>query len=380
VGDSHLRDGASVEQFLVREVSQLNEDIGMLFCIIPDKGNSAFLYPAIKRWSHTISGIPTQCLQGPKALGKLLTNPQYKAGVLLKMNLKLGGHNVYMAQPLSIMNDKPTMIMGMDVNHPQPGSDAPSYSALCASLDREVATYHTQVWAQKARREIVTDAAEQPLGEKIRISLRKYKEANSVPPKSIIFFRDGVAHNQLDDVETHELSVIKQACALEGGEAYNPFITLVVVQQRTRARFAVERNHSFENVPSGTVIDKDVIDNAEKDFFLVAQKGIKGTCRPCHFHLVYTDDPSCDVLSLQKLTYELCSLYARATKTVSRPAPVYYAHRAAMLAQYYKGNFKEANDAWETGSMASALSTGSSDSAIPPIHLCEQVANKVYFA
>ena len=102
---------------------------------------------------------------------------------------------------------------------------------------------------------------------KIRISLRTFHEAHGVAPKLIIFYCDGVAHNQLDDVETHELFVSKRACALEGGENYLPFITFVVVQQRTRARFAVECKHNFENVPSGTVVDKDVIDNTERDIY-----------------------------------------------------------------------------------------------------------------
>ena len=82
---------------------------------------------------------------------------------------------------------------------------------------------------------------------------------------------------------------------------------------------------------------------------------------------------------LQKLTFELCHLYARATKIVSRPAPVYYAHRAAFLAQYYKDDYKE-DLAWEVGSQMSTTSTGSGASSIPDIKLGPNVANTVYFA
>ena len=78
---------------------------------------------------------------------------------------------------------------------------------------------------------------------------------------------------------------------------------------------------------------------------MVAQHGLKGTSCPSHYHVI-KDDCNDNVELLQKLTFELCHLYARATKIVSRPAPVYYAHRAAFLAQYYKDDYKEDN-MWE---------------------------------
>ena len=68
----------------------------------------------------------------------------------------------------------------------------------------------------------------------------------------------------------------------------------------------------------------------------------------------------------------------RATKIVSRPAPVYYAHRAAFLAQYYKDDYREEN-MFEIGSTSSNGSNGSHSSVID-IKLSEQTANTVYFA
>ena len=68
------------------------------------------------------------------------------------------------------------------------------------------------------------------------------------------------------------------------------------------------------------------------DWYMVAQHGLKGTSRPSHYHILHNDFGT--PTELQRLTFELCHLYARATKIVSRPAPVYYAHRAAFLAQY----------------------------------------------
>ena len=94
----------------------------LVFCVIPDRGNSTYLYPAIKRWANTSGGIPSQCVQAGKLrsnpnpnpnsnpnpypnpnptvqAGKLLDRAKYGvayvSNVLLKLNLKLGGQNVH---------------------------------------------------------------------------------------------------------------------------------------------------------------------------------------------------------------------------------------------------------------------------------------------
>ena len=62
---------------------------------------------------------------------------------------------------------------------------------------------------------------------------------------------------------------------------------------------------------------------------------------------------------LQRFTYALCHLYGRAAKVVSKPAPVYWAHTAALMGRYYTPGFREVNETWEVGSTTSAGSAGS---------------------
>ena len=83
------------------------------------------------------------------------------------------------------------------------------------------------------------------------------------------------------------------------------------------------------------------------NFYMVSQHGLKGTSRPSHYHIL-ENDGKMSLDDIERLTFDLCFLYARATKVVSRPAPVYYAHRAAFLAQYYEESYKEVTDQWET--------------------------------
>ena len=47
------------------------------------------------------------------------------------------------------------------------------------------------------------------------------------------------------------------------------------------------------------------------------------------------DDNSFTADGLQQLTYQLCHVYARCTRSVSMPAPAYYAHLVAFRARHH---------------------------------------------
>ena len=371
--------GDRIEAELKREVQQLRHstgDVGLVLCVIGDKEaiNARELYPAIKRWSHVKESIPTQCVQAFKATVKMSTSAPYAAGLLLKINLKLGGVNV-ICKPggekpaLGLLAEEPTLVLGFDVNHPQPGSTKPSYSALVALLDDQCSAPYTVVGVQRSRDEIAGFV------DKVRRCLRAYHERHKFPPKRILFYRDGVAHNQFAAVKEREIAEIFEACAAEGGADYVPKLTFLVVQQRTRARFATVNGK--QQLSPGTIIHSDVVGADGNDWYMVSQKGLKGTARPTHYHILH-NDVGTSPEELQRLTFELCHLYARATKIVSRPSVVYYAHRAAFLAQYYKDGFKEDN-LWEVGSTSSNGSNASNGS-VHSIDLGLSTANTVYFA
>ena len=60
----------------------------------------------------------------------------------------------------------------------------------------------------------------------------------------------------------------------------------------------------------------------------------KGTSRPSHYHVLW-DDNNFQADELQLLTYQLCHTYVRCTRSVSIPAPAYYAHLVAFRARYH---------------------------------------------
>lgn len=59
--------------------------------------------------------------------------------------------------------------------------------------------------------------------------------------------------------------------------------------------------------------------------FYNKNKCLQGTSRPSHYHVLW-DDNHFESDELQSLTYQLCYTYVRCTRSVSIPAPVYYAH------------------------------------------------------
>ena len=62
--------------------------------------------------------------------------------------------------------------------------------------------------------------------------------------------------------------------------------------------------------------------------------GIQGTSRPSHYHVLW-DDNHFEADELQQLTFQLCHTYVRCTRSVSIPAPAYYAHLVAFRARYH---------------------------------------------
>lgn len=60
----------------------------------------------------------------------------------------------------------------------------------------------------------------------------------------------------------------------------------------------------------------------------------QGTSRPSHYQVLW-DDNCFTADELQLLTYQLCHTYVRCTRSVSIPAPAYYARLVAFRARYH---------------------------------------------
>ncbi|XP_042206084.1 protein argonaute-2-like isoform X2 [Homarus americanus] len=95
-----------------------------------------------------------------------------------------------------------------------------------------------------------------------------------------------------------------------------------------------------KNVPPGTVVDSGITHPSERDFYLCSHQGIQGTSKPTHYHILW-DDNDMTMDDIQMLTYSLCHLYFRCTRSVSLPSPAYYAHLAAFRAKVHISELSE---------------------------------------
>ncbi|GJJ69239.1 eukaryotic translation initiation factor 2C [Entomortierella parvispora] len=300
----------------------------LIMCILPTTGVP--LYAEIKRVTDTVLGISSQCIQTKHTRD---AKKQYCANVCLKMNVKLGGINSQLApKSMPFLEDKPTIFFGADVTHPGPGDTIrPSIACLTASMDGKAARYAAAVRTQTSRQETMADLAE--MAEEL---LRAFFVSNRVKPERILFYRDGVAEGQFAEVMRVEVAALKQAFAkLEA--AYKPKLTFVVVQKRHHARFFPMNRDGGDrsgNCLPGTVVDTGITHPFEFDFYLQSHGGLLGTSRPAHYCVLH-DENSFKADQLQDISYKLCHLYARCTRTVSMVPPAYYAHLIAARARFH---------------------------------------------
>lgn len=361
----------------LRDIHQRASTLQLLIIILPDVTGS---YGKIKRICETELGIVSQCCQ-PNQARKL--NKQYMENVALKINVKTGGRNTVLddaiRRRIPLISDRPTIIFGADVTHPQAGEDSsPSIAAVVASMDwPEITKYRGLVSAQTHREEIIEDLyklVQDPQrglvhAGMIREHLIAFKNATGQKPQRIIFYRDGVSEGQFSQVLLHEMTAIRKACAsLENG--YLPRVTFVVVQKRHHTRLFPAQHGNRDttdrsgNIQPGTVVDTKICHPTEFDFFLNSHAGIQGTSRPAHYH-VLVDENGFTADGLQMLTNNLCYTFARCTRSVSIVPPAYYAHLAAFRARYYMES--ETSDGGSSKSRNTTASTSAVVSRLPAI-------------
>lgn len=307
------------------------QGLQLIVVILPGKTP---VYAEVKRVGDITFGLATQCVQ---AKNVTRTSAQTLSNLCLKINVKLGGINSILLPSIRpAVFREPVIFIGADVTHPPAGdSSKPSIAAVVGSMDGHPSRYSASVRVQEHRKEIIQD-----LSFMVKDLLMEFYKSTLFKPARIIFYRNGVSEGQFQQVRTvlsYELRAIRQACInLDVG--YQPGITFIVVQKRHHTRlFCSDPRDQIGrsgNIPAGTTVDHGICHPTEFDFFLCSHAGIQGTSRPSHYHVLW-DDNRFNADELQTLTYQLCHTYARCTRSVSIPAPAYYAHLVAFRARYH---------------------------------------------
>lgn len=336
-------DDAQLEALFKRAASSLQ----LLFVVLP--ATPIPLYNRIKLLGDVKYGVHTICSVGSK-IAKPNGQDQYLRNLALKFNLKLGGNN-HLVDPsrLGFISEDKTMIVGIDVTHPSPGSKgAPSVAGMVASVDRWLGQWPSVLSIQKSRKEMVTEL---DIMLKSRLELWRKRGKHTAFPENIIIYRDGVSEGQYQTVLDEELPLIRAVCKqvypVADQKKGLPRLTIAVVGKRHHTRFyptAASDADNSGNTKSGTVVDRGVTEARNWDFFLQAHTALQGTARPGHYYVVldeifrqkYAKTPGKNIADeFQDLTQSMCYIFGRATKAVSYCTPAYYADILCERARCY---------------------------------------------
>lgn len=323
----YIHDASNVQpmfNYLRKEFPELQ----LIIVVLPGKTP---VYAEVKRMGDSVLGVATQCI---KSKNVIRTTAQMLSNLCLKINAKLGGINtILVPENRPSLFKEPVVFLGATVTHPPAGDNKkPSIAALVSSVDAHPSAYSAVVRIQQARKDVIS-----ALSGMVKESLVNFYQQTGFKPHRIVMYRDGVSEGQFNAVLQFELLAIRQAC-MDLEQDYRPGITFIVVQKRhhTRLFCSDHRDQSGRagNVPAGTTVDANITHPTENDFYLCSHQGIQGTSRPSYYRCLW-DDNGLSADEIQNLTYQLCHTYARCTRSVSIPAPAYYAHLVAIRARYH---------------------------------------------
>lgn len=320
--------------------------------------NDTAIYNSIKTAADTIAGIHTVCVVGSKFASEK-GQPQYFGNICLKFNLKAGGINQTLdTSKLGLISEGKTMVVGIDVTHPSPGSkdEAPSVAAIVASVDKYLGQWPADFKTQEGRKEMV-DALEGMVLS--RLTLWQKHNKNNLP-ENILIYRDGVSEGQYQLVLENELPLIRRACAQKYPATATkqglPRVSIIVCGKRHNTRFYPTSEQNADknaNCRNGTVVDRGVTEVRFWDFYLQAHTSLKGTARPCHYYVILDEifggravkglhKNNAD--ALEDLTHNMCYLFGRATKGVSLCPPAYYADVLCTRTRCYMSDYFDPGD------------------------------------
>ncbi|XP_053679147.1 protein argonaute-2 [Anopheles nili] len=299
--------------------------------VLPSRGD---MYAKVKQKAELASeriGLLTQCVKG-MTVAKKGTDGSTLNNIMLKINAKTNGsnHRIPDAMTPPLARGK-VMYIGADVTHPL-NDDTPSVVGVAAMYDLNGFRYNCCVRLQGARDEMIRD-----LENVVYHQLRLYEQHNKVLPERVMYYRDGVSDGQFAEILTIELQALRAAIARVKPN-YKPAVTFIVVQKRHHTRFFPTQSCPTEgrnnNVPPGTIVDREITTPDRYEFYLVSHAAVQGVAKPTKYVVLF-DDSNCNPDQLQALTYNLCHMFARCNRSVSYPAPTYYAHLAAYRGRVY---------------------------------------------
>lgn len=278
--DQIILDKGRTMEDIIHEMHQKRK-LDIILIVLPRKVNA--LYNRIKNFCDRTEGVRTLCVLERKFMNH---DAMYFANVALKVNLKLGGTNHILKEvDMGIISKGHTMVVGIDVIHPSPGSGKASIASMLASIDKYLAQWPVDLRVQVREDQEMLDKINDMLASR----LDRWKSKNGAFPENILIYRDGFSEGQYQQVLDQELAPMRRICDhLYDNDGRRPQarFTLIVVGQRHHTRFFPPPEHPHVakngNPQRGLVVDRSITKARNWDFFLQSHDAIKCTARPAH--------------------------------------------------------------------------------------------------
>ena len=213
--------------------------------------------------------IPIQCVSedffvlSPDEL--IRTYPHYFRGLIRDINYKIGGRSQILhhgqlprvfAGAMRVPN---TMVIAADVCQRSVKDNLMlPLAAVVGSYDTCFSKYAVSVSAQSSTTEVITN-----LDEMVSNLLKFFQLKNSCLPRNILFYRNCISNNQIDEIKNEELPLIAKAFTDIGSNAI-PKVTALALQMNHNIRF-------IGNFERGTYVDHTITGHVYEEFYLACQ-------------------------------------------------------------------------------------------------------------
>ena len=306
-----------IEEDLLNELRKINYNDGKKIAIVVLDRNTKNLYPIIKNFLYTQGGLTSQFMlhdENPKG-GRKKQNLSYYSAVLNQMVVKAKGELFSINYTTKIANN-PSMIIGIDTTMTKEGKKY----VLSASYNNHFNKFYTDYKIERQN--------ENALNDLIKSALNHFSSFNNgYLPKSVIIYRQGGNERQTEKLMRFDVPRIVKSFE-EYKENYKPKLSIFGVNKKTDLKFFERDNHGYRNIPTGTVIDKDVISPELFEFYLQCPEVDKGTGSPVHFLCLFNNNDELTINDFEEITYRQSYYYWNWPGPIRIPAALKYAEVA----------------------------------------------------
>ena len=214
------------------------------------------------------------------------------------------------------------MIVGLDCSRRVTKASMREYTAA-ASYDVGCSKYYTTI-EKDTENSIIG-----PVCALITSCVKNFYSQRKELPALIFIYRSGVAEKERRYIKELEVENLVRFFSNESknifGSNYTPKICFILVNKTSDLKFFdAEKSGDLKNPEEGTIIDTDVCNPGNYEFYLQPQYVNSGCASPTHFDVLY-DSTRIPVEILQSCTYFLCHYYWNWSGPIRIPAPLKYA-------------------------------------------------------